>query len=479
MRRLLLLFLFLCAGSECLTLSAKAAVKISGFIKNRQSDSLMVSYNSNRLAYYPVTTFARIDAAGSFSLSLDMPEQITGYIQAEIRHGDHITEVFLDEGDSLVLVVDAARFDSSLKYTGRGSDVQNFVVKHVLVRGRLNQYTTRLKNNMGLSAASFSKEINAEKKAEVDFMEKSGSSLPTSFKNFWLAHFTYYNYFFLQQYPAMHTAVALRRITDTIPDSSYVVLKDMPLSFDDNMLNVPPYLLYLSGVFESRLKAVHFAHPVSEPRNAALFIDSVNKLAYSSLPDKSAEYFVAQNLYARVRYQLVSQSESELSKFKKRWPASEYLPLMEKQLAVTARLAAGKPAPPLNFVDDSGRRITLSDLRGKVVYLSFWSTQCRQCVGEMRADRRIKDVFTNKPVVFAYVSIDEDSTLGQKLVSQFRISGPFCWTSGGWYSREAVDYGVQGMPAHFIIDREGNFAMQGAPSPAQKTELIVAISRLF
>lgn len=479
MQRLILFFLLLFAGPAILWLPASATVKISGLIKNKQTDSLTISYNSNRLAYYPVTSSAVIDATGNFSLTLAMPPLPDEYVQAEIRHGDHITEVFIRDGDSLVLSADGARFDSSLLYSGRGSDVQNFVVRHILARGRLNQYTTRMKNNMGLSPAQFSKAIVSERNAEESFLEKTGGSLPKSFKTFWLAHFTYYNYFFLQQYPFMHTAMMLRRFTDTIPDSCYAVIKDMPSSFDDKMLNVPPYLLYLSGVFESRLKAAHFAFPVSEPRNARAFIDSVNRLAYASLPDKSAEYFVAQNLYARVRNQPTEQTKQELETFKRRWARSEYLPLIEKQLAIAERLTAGQPAPELALVDDSGKRMQLSDLRGKVVYLSFWSTQCRQCVGEMRADRRIKDVFINKPVVFVYVSIDEDSTLGQKLVNQFHLSGPFCWTTGGWYSREAMEYGVQGMPVHFLIDREGNFAMQNPPSPAQKTELIVAISRLF
>ncbi|MBX2905035.1 MAG: redoxin family protein [Taibaiella sp.] len=472
-------FLFLSVFVFFSVLSPGATVTLSGIIKNKQADSVVVSYNNNRLAYYPVATAAKIDGQGHFSMKLSMPSAAPQFLQAELLHGDHVTEFFLKDGDSLFFSVDASRFDSSIHYSGQGADVQNFVAQHTLQRGRLNQYTSRIRNYMGLTPTSFSLSVAAEKNAEVIFLENFGERLPGDFKSFWLAHFTYYNYFFLQQYPMMHTAVELRRFTDTIPDSCYAVIKDVPLKFDDKLLSVPPYLLYLSGIFEARLKAAHFAFPTSEPANAERFIDSVTALAYTTLPNGSAEYFVAQNLYARIRHQLVSKTRSELDRFRKHWRESEYLPLLEKQLAITERLAAGAPAPDLVLVNDSGTRMNLSDLRGKVVYLSFWSTQCRQCVGEMRADRRIKDIFTNKPVVFAYVCIDEDSTLGQKLVKQFRLSGPFCWTSGGWYSNEAQDYGVQGMPAHFLIDREGKFAMQDPPAPAQKTELIVAISRLF
>jgi peroxiredoxin len=474
-QRLLILSVFVFLS----VLSPGATVTLSGIIKNKQADSIVVSYNNNRLAYYPVTTAAKVDGQGHFSMKLSMPPGAPEFLQAELIHGDHVAELFLKGDDSFFISVDASQFDSSIVYSGRGSDVQNFVAQHTLQRGRINQYTSRIRNYMGLAPQSFSLSIAAEKNVEVVFLENFGKNLPVDFKTFWLAHFTYYNYFFLQQYPMMHTAMELRRFTDTIPDSCYAVIKDVPLTFDDKLLKVPPYLLYLSGIFEARLKAAHFAFPTSDPANAKRFIDSVTTLAYTTLPNESAEYFVAQNLYARIRHQLPEQTKAELEKFRKRWPGSEYLPLLDKQLGITERLAAGAPAPDLELVDDSGRRKKLSDLQGKVVYLSFWSTQCRQCVGEMRADRRIKEVFTNKPVVFAYVCIDEDSSLGQKLVNQFRLSGPFCWTSGGWYSREAQDYGVQGMPAHFLIDREGKFAVQDPPSPAQRTELIVAISRLF
>jgi peroxiredoxin len=277
----------------------------------------------------------------------------------------------------------------------------------------------------------------------------------------------------------MHEAVRLKRFTDTIPAENYSVVKEMPFAFDDGLLQVPPYLLYLSGVFEVKLKSVQFAHPLSEPSNATRFLDSVNTLAYTSLPGKSAEYFIAQSLYARARSQPIERTRSEFNTFNKKWPASEYMTLLQKQVALAEKMAPGQPAPDIDIILQSGNKVKLSDLKGKVVYLSFWSMQCRQCVGEMRGDKKVKEVFKSKPVEFVYVSIDEDSAAARKLIAQLGIEGGFTWTTGGWYSSEAQQYGVQGMPAHFLIDRDGNFAMQNPPGPAQKTELIVAISKLY
>jgi peroxiredoxin len=41
------------------------------------------------------------------------------------------------------------------------------------------------------------------------------------------------------------------------------------------------------------------------------------------------------------------------------------------------------PAPPVTFVSLKGERIAMNDLRGKVVLIEFWATDCATCVKEM------------------------------------------------------------------------------------------------
>ena len=46
-------------------------------------------------------------------------------------------------------------------------------------------------------------------------------------------------------------------------------------------------------------------------------------------------------------------------------------------------LKVGQPAPPAVLVTLDGRRVRLSDFRGKVVLINFWTTWCTACIGEM------------------------------------------------------------------------------------------------
>ncbi len=469
------LCLFLIANSVNIVF-AQDSVKIAGKILNRVSDTVLLSYNDNRIAFYPKEFIAATDKEGNFSMTFPVPRGI--YMQADLVNGNKVAEMILHGGDNLIMRADAAHFDSTIHFEGTGSSVANFVALHKMEKGLMNKYTVKIKTAINQEPAGFLKEIEGEKKAELDFLEKNKQGLPLSFVKYWTAFFQYYNYFFIEQYPQIHEMVKKRKYTDTIPEINYTVLKELPNAFNDSLLQLPPYLLYLTGILDIKLKmkgGMYF----TGTQGAQRLQDSVMVLGYKQMPDKSAEYFIAQNLYGRARSQEVAKTEQQLRKFKKRWPHSDYTRSVEDQLAITKRLAKGQPAPDIDIITPDGNKKKLSDLKGKVVYLSFWASWCRQCIGEMMAENKIKDLIKNKPLEFVYVSIDNDTTAGRQMTEKYKIEGTFTNASGGWNAREVKLFGVQALPAYFLIDEDGNFALQNTPTPAQSTQLILEIEKLL
>ena len=460
----------------CLPAWAGGNVTLYGTIQHPVSDSIFISFNDNRIAYYPNDHWALLDKKGHFRLELTTPA--VGFLPAEIRHGNHLAEIILQPGDSLELSIDANRFDSSIHYNGRGAAAANFVAWHTLKRGRMNQYTTRLRKQMNKEPGDYLKAIEKERNGEIDFLN-TASGLPAAFTRYWASFYQYYNYFFMQQYPQVHEIIKKHRYTDTIPAESYAVVKAIPLAFNDSFLVLPPYLMYCAGIFDAKLRADGYTYDKYDSVQIRKTQDSVLKLATLKMPAATCEYYLAQALYSSARFQLLARTEGQLGSFSRRWPNSAYLPMVQKQVEIARRLAPGQPAPDIELMDTDGKLMKLSDLKGKVVYLGFWAGWCKQCVGEMLAEKKVKDLIRNKPLVFAYVSLSADTAADNKLIRKYKISGVFGQASSGWGDQVVQQYGVQGLPAYYLIDEDGNFALQATPVPARSTELILAIEKQF
>lgn len=460
-----------------LVLAEDKPVKLQGKIANAASDSVEVTFNSNYLAYYPQRFSARLDKNGKFSMSFPVPSGV--YTIVQLQHGNSIADIIVQPADSLQIAVDAKHFDSTVRYTGRGANTQNFLSAYVLKKGRINQYSLRLRSLLTKDPADFIREIDAAYAGEEAIAKKWAPALPPSFVSYWNAFHRYYNYFVLEQYPQARQMVASRRYTDTISDEYYKVVEKLPFLYNDSFLQVPSYLLYLTGVLEVKLKSTGYTWHGKDTTRMRNFEDSVYKLAIAQMPAGSKEYYLAQSLYGRARTQPLWRSETQFAYFKKNWPASGYLPLLEKQVGIARRLAPGQPAPDIEINTPDGRKMHLSDLKGKVVYLGFWAEWCKQCVGEMISERMVKDLIRKKPLEFVYVSMGSDTTLANQLIERYRLDGLHTRISGVWQAKEVELYGVQSIPAYYLIDEDGKFAMQIPPSPQQTNDLVIAIEKLF
>ncbi len=64
-------------------------------------------------------------------------------------------------------------------------------------------------------------------------------------------------------------------------------------------------------------------------------------------------------------------------------------------------------APDVSFLGENGQTVTLSSLRGKVVFINFWATWCPPCKVEMPGINRLKKSFKgNDQIVFLMVDVD-------------------------------------------------------------------------
>jgi cytochrome c biogenesis protein CcmG/thiol:disulfide interchange protein DsbE len=111
----------------------------------------------------------------------------------------------------------------------------------------------------------------------------------------------------------------------------------------------------------------------------------------------------------------------------------------------------GETAPDFS-VQDSDRKIELSQFRGQVLVLNFWATWCPPCNEELPSLMSMQERTRARGVVVLGISIDVDGDayhrfLKQRGVNFLTVRDPEEKISGR--------YGTHGWPETFIIDRQG------------------------
>ena len=117
-------------------------------------------------------------------------------------------------------------------------------------------------------------------------------------------------------------------------------------------------------------------------------------------------------------------------------------------------VAAGKLAADFKLPNLSGTAISLSSLRGKVVFLNVWATCCAPCREEMPSIETLYEEFSKDPD-FVVLAVNEDSE-GRSVVDSYVRRSGFKFNVLLDPQNQVGDaYDVSGIPETFIIDRTG------------------------
>jgi peroxiredoxin/outer membrane protein assembly factor BamD (BamD/ComL family) len=148
------------------------------------------------------------------------------------------------------------------------------------------------------------------------------------------------------------------------------------------------------------------------------------------------------------------QAKERFAAFAKMRPADD--PDRQRALRYVDQpeLARARMAPAFAVTLVDGQRITLDDLKGKVVLIDFWATWCAPCREALPHIRDLTRKFQGEPFVVLSVSLDDDEQKWKDFISKNEMTWHQC-RAGGFKGPVAQLFGVTAIPNTFTIDADG------------------------
>ncbi len=422
---------------------------------------------------------SKTDSSGNSSFEIELQKPVF----ATIRIGKKYAEVYLSPGYDMLLEEVGQDYKIPLRFSGKGAEINNYVswvnsnsesIKWANGRGlgqlnhneflhRFDSLKTTITNfhihyvdsvSLTNEAISMLENKNRVKFSEVG-QEFKFLRLNNSLNEKWEAQKNG------QEYLEANIPKEFENITNEIP-------------FDASLLTdgYGDYQMLLNFYWQNKINL-----PASEELLLSKGAWNLRPLKTNSLikkgdyPEAIREFLIAFDLqYWFGAYGITPETDSVFADFKRTYQKSVYTSALDKVYNEWLAIAPGKPAPELQGYTLEGNKLSIKDLKGKVIYLDIWATWCGPCIAEIPASKKLQQEFLNEDVRFVNVSVDRNKSDWEKFLKEDKTwKGIHVIMEPDKIQSLYAAYKLFGVPTYILIDQSGNIVNMKAPRPSEQS----------
>lgn len=176
-----------------------------------------------------------------------------------------------------------------------------------------------------------------------------------------------------------------------------------------------------------------------------------------------------------VSEQLLRGNYEEAKKLYKRYQEdftlSPYTEMLDEQYRKSQLTAPGSVAPDFTVRDLNGKEFSLSDFRGKVIYMDFWSLGCGPCMYEFKNHSpQLKERYQGKDVVFLNImAFTKNKSAWKKMIEEYHIGGVNVMDNEGGEVCKA--YHANAYPTYVLVGKDGKIIQYNTCRPSEGEQL--------
>jgi thiol-disulfide isomerase/thioredoxin len=106
----------------------------------------------------------------------------------------------------------------------------------------------------------------------------------------------------------------------------------------------------------------------------------------------------------------------------------------------------------IRLSDPTGRPVSLSEFRGKIVFINFWTTWCLACVIEMPSMEKLHQRFKDKDFVMVAINLQESAERVKQFYKEHQLTFTTLLDITG---DVGAALSINAIPTTFILDKTG------------------------